>query len=75
MELAYTVKPVNIGAGDQFKPEFLAFSPNNRMPAIIDHDGPDGEKITVFESDAILLYLAQKTGLLMPTAERACCYI
>lgn len=64
--LAYEVKPVNIGAGDQFKPEFLAFSPNNRMPAIIDHDGPDGKKITVFESGAILLYLAEKTGQLIP---------
>ena len=70
MGLAYDVKPVNIGTGDQFKPEFLAFSPNNRMPAIIDHDGPDGDKVTVFESGAILLYLAQKTGLLMPTGER-----
>lgn len=70
MGLAYDVKPVNIGAGDQFKPEFLAFSPNNRMPAIIDHDGPDGDQVTVFESGAILLYLAQKTGLLMPSGER-----
>ena len=70
MGLAYNVKPVNIGAGDQFKPEFLAFSPNNRMPAIIDHDGPDGDQGTVFESGAILLYLAQKTGLLMPSGER-----
>ena len=70
MGLAYEVKPVNIGASDQFKPEFLAFSPNNRMPAIIDHDGPGGEKVTVFESGAILLYLAQKTGKLMPAGER-----
>ena len=70
MGLAYDVKPVNIGAGDQFKPEFLAFSPNNRMPAIIDHDGSDGDQVTVFESGAILLYLAQKTGLLMPSGER-----
>lgn len=70
MGLAYEVKPVNIGAGDQFKPEFLAFSPNNRMPAIIDHDGPGEEKVTVFESGAILLYLAQKTGKLMPAGER-----
>ena len=70
MGLAYDVKPVNIGAGDQFKPEFLAFSPNNRMPAIIDQDGPDGDQVTVFESGAILLYLAQKTGLLMPSGER-----
>lgn len=67
--LAYEIKPVNIGANDQFKPEFLAFSPNNRMPAIIDYpdqDGPDSEPITVFESGAILLYLAEKTGKLMP---------
>ena len=70
MGLAYDVKPVNIGAGDQFKPDFLAFSPNNRMPAIVDHDGPDGDQVTVFESGAILLYLAQKTGLLMPSGER-----
>lgn len=70
MGLAYEVRPVNIGAGDQFKPEFLAFSPNNRMPAIIDHDGPDGNRVTVFESGAILLYLAQKTGQLMPDDER-----
>ena len=68
MRLLYEIKSVNIGAGDQFKPEFLAFSPNNRMPAIIDHDGPDGKPVTVFESGAILLYLAEKTGQLMPTA-------
>lgn len=66
MGLAYEVKPINIGAGDQFAPEFLAFSPNNRMPAIIDHDGPDGAPVSVFESGAILLYLAEKTGMLMP---------
>ncbi len=66
MGLEYKVVPVNIGAGDQFKPEFLAFSPNNRMPAIIDHDGSNGERVTVFESGAILLYLAEKTGQLMP---------
>ena len=48
MGLAYEVKPINIGAGDQFAPEFLAFSPNNRMPAIIDHDGPDGAPVSVF---------------------------
>jgi len=59
----YQIKPVDIGAGDQFKPEFLAFSPNNRMPAIIDHAPTDGgESISVFESGAILLYLAEKTG-------------
>jgi GSH-dependent disulfide-bond oxidoreductase len=61
--LPYQIKPVDIGAGDQFKPEFLAFSPNNRMPAIIDHAPLDGgEKISVFESGAILHYLAEKTG-------------
>jgi len=61
--LPYQIKPVDIGAGDQFKPEFLAFSPNNRMPAIIDHAPADGgESISVFESGAILLYLAEKTG-------------
>ena len=67
MGLEYTVKPVNIGAGDQFAPDFLAFSPNNRMPAIIDHNGPDGDQISVFESGAILMYLAEKTGQLMPS--------
>jgi len=61
--IPYEIKPVDIGAGDQFKPEFLAFSPNNRMPAIIDTAPADGgEKIPVFESGAILLYLAEKTG-------------
>ncbi|MGV8989640.1 MAG: glutathione S-transferase C-terminal domain-containing protein [Cypionkella sp.] len=66
--LEYQIFPVDISAGDQFKPEFLAFSPNNRMPAIIDHDPADhGEPVTVFESGAILLYLAEKTGRLIPT--------
>lgn len=67
----YQIKPVDIGAGDQFKPEFLAFSPNNRMPAIIDHAPFDGgEKISVFESGAILLYLAEKTGKFLSTDTR-----
>ncbi len=71
MGLAYNTVPVNIGAGDQFKPEFLAFSPNNRMPAIIDHAPADGgEAISVFESGAILLYLAEKTGQFMPSDVR-----
>jgi len=64
--LAYRVIPVNIGAGDQFKPEFLKISPNNKIPAIVDPDGPDGEPISVFESGAILLYLAAKTGRFLP---------
>ncbi|MEE3046299.1 MAG: glutathione binding-like protein [Pseudomonadota bacterium] len=66
--LDYKIFPVNISAGDQFKPDFLAFSPNNRMPAIIDHDPADGgDAITVFESGAILQYLAEKTGKFLPT--------
>ena len=60
--LPYKIVPVNLGKGDQFKPEFLAISPNNRMPAIVDNDGPNGKEISVFESGAILLYLADKTG-------------
>jgi GST-like protein len=68
--LPYTIKPVNIGRGEQFKPEFLAISPNNRMPAIIDPDGPGGKPISVFESGAILQYLGRKTGKFYPTDER-----
>jgi GST-like protein len=60
--LPYTLKPVNIGRGEQFRPEFLAISPNNRMPAIVDHDPPGGAPVSVFESGAILVYLAEKTG-------------
>ncbi len=60
--LPYDVKYVNIGKGEQFEPGFLAISPNNRMPAITDPQGPDGEPISIFESGAILLYLARKTG-------------
>ena len=64
--LPYRVHPVNIGAGDQFKPEFLKISPNNKMPAMIDSDGPDGKPISMFESGAMLLYLASKTGRFLP---------
>jgi GST-like protein len=61
--LPYTIKPVDIGKGDQFQPEFLAISPNNKMPAIVDHDPADeGESLSVFESGTILMYLARKTG-------------
>jgi GST-like protein len=62
----YRVVPVNIRKGEQFAPDFLKISPNNRMPAIVDTDGPDGKPISIFESGAILLYLAEKTGKLMP---------
>ena len=63
----YDVKYVNIGKGDQFKPEFLKIAPNNRMPAIVDPEGPDGKPISVFESGAILMYLGQKFGQFYPT--------
>ncbi len=69
--LPYDIKPVNIGTGDQFKPEFLAISPNNRMPAIVDPHGPGGQPISVFESGAILQYLGRKTGKFYPADERA----
>lgn len=68
--LPYEVKYVNIGKGEQFEPDFLAIAPNNRMPAIIDPDGPDGKPISVFESGAILQYLGRKTGQFYPSDER-----
>ncbi len=69
--LPYVMKPVNIATGEQFKPEFLAISPNNRMPAIVDPDGPGRRPISVFESGAILQYLGRKTGKFYPADERA----
>ncbi len=69
--LPYKVHAINIGAGDQFKPDFLKISPNNKMPAIVDHDGPDGKPLSLFESGAILLYLAEKFGAFLPTAGAA----
>jgi GSH-dependent disulfide-bond oxidoreductase len=62
LEIPYVVHPVNLGQGEQFKPEYLAINPNNKIPAIIDGDGPDGKPLTLFESGAILMYLAEKTG-------------
>lgn len=68
--LPYEVIPVDIGAGDQFEPEFLAISPNNKMPAITDPEGPDGAPISLFESGAILIYLAEKSGRFLPVEAR-----
>jgi len=69
--LPYRVIPVNISKGEQFKPEFLKISPNNRMPAIVDPDGPGGRPISIFESGAILQYLGRKSGKFYPRDERA----
>src|SRR5215831_3321853 len=69
--LPYVVRPVDISKGEQFTPQFLAISPNNRMPAIVDPCGPDGRPISVFESGAILQYLGRKTGKFYPMEERA----
>jgi GST-like protein len=69
-ELPYNLIPVNIAKGEQFKPEFLAISPNNRIPAVVDHSGPGGKPISIFESGAILQYLGRKTGKLYPRSER-----
>jgi len=70
MQLPYTVHPVDITQGRQFEPGFLRISPNNRIPAIVDSEGPQGQPISVFESGAILLYLADKTGRFMPQDPR-----
>ena len=68
--LPYTVNVVDITKGDQFKPEYLAINPNNKIPAIVDSEGPGGQPLTLFESGAILLYLAEKTGQLLPGGVR-----
>lgn len=67
----WRVHPINIGTGDQFAPDFLKISPNNKIPALVDPHGPDGKPISLFESGAILLYLASKTGKLLPKSDRA----
>src|SRR5438132_1708388 len=69
MGLPYSVHPVNIGKGDQFKPEFVKISPNSKIPAIIDREGPGGQPIHIFESGAILIYLGEKTGKFWPKGE------
>jgi GST-like protein len=68
--LAYSVTPIDIGAGDQFAPDFLKISPNNKIPAMVDTDGPDGAPISLFESGAMLIYLAEKTGKFLSTDPR-----
>ena len=70
-ELEHNIHPINIQAGEQFGKDFLSISPNNKMPAIVDQDGPGGQPISVFESGAILIYLANKTGRYLPTDPRA----
>ncbi len=70
LELPYKVFPIDITKGEQHAPEFLKISPNNKIPAIVDHDGLDGEPWPMFESGAILMYLAEKTGRFMPTERR-----
>jgi GST-like protein len=70
-KLPYRVHAVNIGTGDQFQPDFLKISPNNKIPALVDSEGPDGKPISIFESGAMLIYLAAKTGKFMPKSDRA----
>ena len=69
--LAYRTQPVNIGKGDQFKPEYVRINPNSKIPSIVDPDGPDGKPVAMMESGAILIYLAAKTGKLLPESIRA----
>src|SRR5512139_113415 len=69
--LPYRVHPVDISKGEQFRPEFLAINPNNRIPAIVDPDGPDGKPLALFESGAILVYLSGKTGKFLPQGVRS----
>ncbi len=69
--LPYNTHPINIGKDDQFKPEFVAINPNSKIPAIIDSDGPDGKPLSIFESGAILIYLAEKTGKFLAPSGRA----
>jgi GST-like protein len=73
--LPYRVHGVDIGRGDQFEPAFLSISPNNKIPAMVDNDGPEGKPISVFESGAMLVYLAEKTGKLMPKDARGRCAV
>ena len=69
--LPYEVHPIQLGKGEQHSPEYLAINPNNKIPAIVDREGPDGSPLTLFESGAILIYLAEKIGKFMPVAPRA----
>jgi GSH-dependent disulfide-bond oxidoreductase len=69
--IAYEVHPINIGKGDQFTPQYIAINPNSKIPAIVDREGPGGKPMRVFESGAILIYLAEKTGKLMSAEPRA----
>jgi GSH-dependent disulfide-bond oxidoreductase len=66
--IEYRIHPINIGKGDQFSPEFTKLNPNQKIPAIVDSDGPDGKPFTLFESGAILIYLADKCGKLLPAS-------
>ena len=71
LALPYRVHPVNIGKGEQFKPDYVKINPNSKIPSIVDPEGPDGKPIAMMESGAILIYLARKTGKLFPQADRA----